>query len=307
MSPLNYVELNPEVQDAIQRGKAIVALESTIVSHGMPYPSNVATAQKVEQKVRAYGAIPATIAIIDGVIKVGLSDDELDELGRGQEVIKCGTRDIPMIIANNQHGATTVSATMAIAKMAGIRIFATGGIGGVHRNGESTMDISSDLQELAQTSVAVVTAGAKSILDLGLTLEYLETHRVPVIGFQADFFPAFFLRSSGLPIHHRCDTPEQLASYLDIKWKLGLTGGVVIANPIPLESEIEYRVIQDALEQAINESTAMKLGGKELTPFLLNRIRELTQGDSLRSNIDLVLNNACLAAKTAVALTKIGK
>lgn len=299
----NYLDIKPEIKEALQRNIGVVALESTIISHGMPYPQNVETAKKVEQAVRRTGAIPATIALMNGRLKVGLSPDELELLGKaGQEVIKCSRRDLPFILASKKLGATTVAATMIIANMAGIRIFATGGIGGVHRGASQSMDISADLQELANTNVAVVSAGAKSILDIGLTLEYLETHGVPVIGYQADEFPAFYVRRSGFGVDYRLDTPAEIAEVLKLKWALDLKGGVVIANPIPHNKGLNNRYIQDIIEQAIAEAEAEGVAGKAITPFLLARIERLTEGASLKSNIELVLNNARLAGEVASEL-----
>jgi pseudouridine-5'-phosphate glycosidase len=269
----------------------------------MPYPQNVETAMLVEETVRETGAIPATIAIISGQLKAGLNADEIDLLGKtGTAVNKVSRRDLPYVVSQGLHGATTVAATMIIAEMASIRIFATGGIGGVHRGAANSMDISADLQELARTSVAVVSAGAKSILDLTLTLEYLETMGVPVLGYQTDEFPAFFTRKSGLPVDFRLDTPLEIAQLLRTKWDLGLKGGALIANPIPPEHEVEYGMIQEAIEQALAEADQKGIKGKAITPYLLARIEQLTQGQSLKANIQLVLNNARLAAKIARAL-----
>ena len=269
----------------------------------MPYPKNVATALLVENMVRSQGAIPATIAILNGKIKVGLTKEELEYLGKeGTKTTKTSRRDLPFVVANQINGATTVATTMIIANLAGIKVFATGGIGGVHRGGALSMDISADLQELAQTNVAVVCAGAKSILDLPLTLEYLETHGVPVIGYQTDEFPAFFSRKSSLPVDYRLETPEAIAKALKIKWSLDLSGGVVIANPIPAEAEVDYAFINKATEKAIKIADKNGIKGKEITPFLLAKIEELTGGKSLIANIQLVLNNARLAARIAKSL-----
>jgi pseudouridine-5'-phosphate glycosidase len=279
-----------------------VALESTIISHGMPYPQNVATARQVEAEVRAHGAVPATIAIVNGRLKAGLADSEIEQLGKqGRDVVKVSRRDIPFIVASGKTGATTVASTMVIAAMAGIRVFATGGIGGVHRNAQQSFDVSADLQELAQTPVAVVCAGAKSILDLRLTLEYLETHGVPVIGYQTDSLPAFFTRDSEFAVDYRLDTPLEIARALQVKWSLGLKGGMVIANPIPQAYAMPRDVIDSAIQTALREADAQGISGKESTPFLLARVNALTGGDSLTSNIQLVLNNARLAAAIAVA------
>jgi pseudouridine-5'-phosphate glycosidase len=298
--------IQPKIAKAIHENRAIVALESTIISHGMPYPQNVETALAVEAEVRAAGAIPATIAIMDGMLKVGLSTAELEHLGKtGQKAIKCSRRDLPFVLAKKMTGATTVAATMIIAEMAGIHIFATGGIGGVHRDAGQTMDISADLQELAKTNVVVVCAGAKSILDIGLTLEYLETQGVPVIGYQTDEFPAFFMRSSGFGVDYRLDSPKEIAQALKIKWTLPLKGGVVVANPVPEEYEADNKLIQKAIEIALADADEQGVSGKEITPFLLARIEALTAGASLKSNIQLVLNNARLAAAIAVEMTSI--
>ena len=297
------LSLSPQVRIALKERQPIVALESTIISHGMPYPQNVETAMLVEETVRETGAIPATIAIIGGELKAGLSKSEIDLLGKtGTAVNKVSRRDLPYVVSQGLHGATTVAATMIIAEMASIRIFATGGIGGVHRGAANSMDISADLQELARTSVAVVSAGAKSILDLTLTLEYLETMGVPVLGYQTDEFPDFFTRKSGLSVDFRLDTPLEIAQLLRTKWDLGLKGGALIANPIPPEHEVEYGMIQEAIEQALAEADQKGIKGKAITPYLLARIEQLTQGQSLKANIQLVLNNARLAAKIARAL-----
>lgn len=294
------LEFSKAVAEARNAGQPLVALESTIISHGMPYPQNVATAQQVEAIVRANGAVPATIAILNGKLKVGLSEEELEYLGKkGREVIKCSRRDLPFILAKGLDGATTVASTMIIAAMAGINVFATGGIGGVHRGAAQTMDISADLQELARTNVAVVCAGAKSILDLSLTLEYLETHGVPVVGFQTADFPAFFTRKSGLKVDYRVDSVEELAKAIKAKWNLGLQGGVVVANPIPAEFSINERMINEIINKALQEADNQGVVGKEVTPFLLAKIEELTGGNSLKANIQLVLNNAKLAAQLA--------
>jgi pseudouridylate synthase len=300
-----FLDISPSVKAALQTGQPIVALESTIISHGMPYPENVKTAFLVEQTIRENGAIPATIAILDGRLKAGLSESEIEYLGKtGRDVAKVSRRDLPFLLANGQPGATTVATTMLIAEMAGIRIFATGGIGGVHRGAAETMDISADLQELARTSVAVVCAGAKSILDLGLTLEYLETHGVPVIGYQTDEFPAFYTRRSGHGVDRRLDSPAEIANVLKIKWLAGLNGGVIIANPIPELHEPEVAPIQAAIETALLEMERQGIRGKNVSPFLLAKIKELTGGESLRANIELVLNNARLAAQVAVEMAK---
>lgn len=302
-----YLDLAPEVQHALQARQPVVALESTIIAHGMPYPHNVATALKVEAEVRAQGAVPATIAIIDGRLKAGLSAPQIEQLGQaGRAVVKVSRRDIPFIVAQGGSGATTVASTMIVAYLAGIRVFATGGIGGVHRGAAQSFDISADLQELAQTPVAVVCAGAKSILDLGLTLEYLETHGVPVVGYQTDSFPAFFTRDSAFKVDYRLDSAAAIARALHASWELGLRGGMVIANPIAAEHAMAAEVINAAISQALAEAQAQRIGGKESTPFLLARVCELTGGDSLASNIELVLNNARLASSVARELLALG-
>ncbi|KJV28376.1 pseudouridine-5'-phosphate glycosidase [Aquitalea magnusonii] len=300
MSQHPYLDIHPEVAAALAAGQPVVALESTIISHGMPYPQNVATALQVEAEVRAHGAVPATIAIIDGRLKAGLGADEIELLGkRGREVVKVSRRDLPFIVAGRQTGATTVASTMIIAAMAGIRVFATGGIGGVHRGAQHSFDISADLQELAQTPVTVVCAGAKSILDLGLTLEYLETHGVPVIGYQTTTLPAFFTRESAFKVDYRLDSPADIAAVMHAKWAMALKGGMVVANPIPQQFAMPSDKIDAAIEQALQEASDQGIGGKESTPFLLARVCELTGGNSLASNIQLVLNNARLAAAIA--------
>ena len=300
-----YLSLSPEVEQALKQGKPVVALESTIISHGMPYPQNVETALKVEQTIRENGAVPATIAIIGGKLKAGCTPDEIEYLGKkGHAVTKASRRDLPVLIARGEDGATTVTTTMIIAAMAGIKVFATGGIGGVHRGAETTMDISADLEELAQTPVMVICAGAKSILDLGLTLEYLETKGVPVIGYGTEELPAFYTRQSGFKVDYRLDTPEELAAAFKAKLDMGLKGGMLVTNPIPEEYSMPADVINKAIDQAIDESVKAGIHGKETTPFLLAKVKELTGGDSLASNIQLVLNNARLAAKTAAALAK---
>ena len=300
-----YLDISPEVQQALADGKPVVALESTIISHGMPYPKNVETAMLVEKTIRENGAVPATIAIIGGRLKAGLSPEEIEYLGKsGRKVAKVSRRDLAAIVASGADGATTVTTTMIIAHMAGIKVFATGGIGGVHRGAETTMDISADLEELASTPVMVVCAGAKSILDLGLTLEYLETKGVPVIGYGTDELPAFYTRSSGFGVDYRVDTPEQLAAMFKAQQALGMKGGMLVTNPIPEQYAMDKAVIDAAIEQAVAESKEQGIHGKETTPFLLARVVELTGGDSLESNIQLVLNNAIVASKTAAELCK---
>ena len=300
-----YLDLAPEVAEALENGRPVVALESTIISHGMPYPKNVETAMLVEKTIRDNGAVPATIAVIGGRLKAGLSREEIEYLGKaGRAVAKASRRDLAALVAAGKDGATTVTTTMIIAHMAGIDIFATGGIGGVHRGAETTMDISADLEELGSTPVMVVCAGAKSILDLGLTLEYLETKGVPVIGYGTDELPAFYTRQSGFGVDYRADSPAQLASMFSAQKELGMKGGMLVTNPSPEEYAMDKAVIDAAIEQALRESVEQGVHGKETTPFLLARVVELTGGSSLESNIQLVLNNATLAAKTAVELCK---
>ena len=299
-----HLDVAPEVAAALSAGGPVVALESTIISHGMPSPKNVETALRVEQTIRDNGAVPATIAVIGGRLKAGLSRDEIEYLGRtGRGVAKASRRDLPALVARGADGATTVATTMIIAHMAGISIFATGGIGGVHRGAEVTMDISADLEELARTPVMVVCAGAKAILDLGLTLEYLETRGVPVIGFGTDELPAFYTRESGLGVDYRADTPEELAAFFRAERELGYPGGMLVGNPIPAEYAMDRAVIDAAIETALADAKAQGVRGKETTPFLLARVVELTGGESLESNIRLVLNNAQVAARTAVCLS----
>lgn len=301
----NYLSISPEVEEALKSGKPVVALESTIISHGMPYPQNVETALKVEQTIRDNGAVPATIAIIGGRLKAGCTPDEIEYLGKkGQAVAKASRRDLPVLVARGADGATTVTTTMIIAAMAGIRVFATGGIGGVHRGAEKTMDISADLEELAETPVMVVCAGAKSILDLGLTLEYLETKGVPVVGFGTEELPAFYTRRSGFKVDYRIDTPEELAAAFRAKLDMGLRGGMLVTNPIPEAYSMDAATINRAIDEAVAEAERLGIRGKATTPFLLAKIKDLTGGDSLAANIQLVLNNARLAARTAAALAK---
>ena len=298
-----YLSVSAEVQEALAAGKPVVALESTIISHGMPYPQNVETALRVEQTIRDNGAVPATIAIIGGQLKAGCTPEEIEYLGKkGQAVIKASRRDLPVLIARKEDGATTVTTTMIIAALAGIKIFATGGIGGVHRGAQQTFDISADLEELAQTPVMVICAGAKSILDLGLTLEYLETKGVPVIGYQTEELPAFYTRHSGFKVDYRIDTPEELAAAFKAKIDCGLKGGMLVTNPIPEQFSMPKDIIDAAIDKAIREMDAAGIHGKQCTPFLLAKVKDLTGGDSLAANIQLVLNNARLAAQTAVAL-----
>jgi pseudouridine-5'-phosphate glycosidase len=301
-----YLDLSKEVSEALAAGKPVVALESTIISHGMPYPRNVETALSVERIIRENGAVPATIAVIGGRLKAGLTPEEIEYFGKkGREITKVSRRDLAAVCARGEDGATTVTTTMMIAHMAGIQFFATGGIGGVHRGAETTMDISADLEELANTPVTVVCAGAKAILDLGLTLEYLETHGVPVIGYGTKELPAFYSRHSGLQVDYRMDTPEEIAATFLAQQRMGLKGGMLVTNPIPEEYAMDDAVINGAIDQAVRESVEQGIKGKEITPFLLARVSELTGGDSLDSNIQLVYNNAKLAARTAAALCRL--
>ena len=300
-----YLSISPEVQQALQSGRPVVALESTIISHGMPYPQNVETAMRVEQTIRDYGAVPATIAVIGGQLTAGCTPDQIEHLGRkGTEVTKASRRDLPVLVARREDGATTVTTTMIIAAMAGIRVFATGGIGGVHRGAENTMDISADLEELAQTPVMVICAGPKAILDLGLTLEYLETKGVPVIGYGTDELPAFYTRHSGFMVDYRIDTPQELAQEFQAKMEMGLRGGMLVTNPIPEEYSMPADIINHAIDDALAEANRLGIRGKEITPYLLDKIQQLTGGDSLAANIQLVLNNARLAARTARELCR---
>jgi len=301
-----YIDVLPEIAKAIENGQPVVALESTIISHGMPYPKNVETAREVEAVVSGNGAVPATIAILKGRIKVGLSDAELEYLGKsGLNVTKASRRDIPFIVSGGKDGATTVAATMIIAAMAGIRIFATGGVGGVHRGGELSMDVSADLDELSRTNVAVVCAGMKSILDIGRSLEYLETVGVPVVGYQTDTVPAFYARSSGFPVDYRIDTPQEVAKALISKYQLGIDGSILITNPVPQEYALDPKDIEDTIDEALAEMDSRGITGKETTPFLLARIAEQTGGESLETNIKLVLNNAKVAAMIAVEYSSL--
>jgi pseudouridine-5'-phosphate glycosidase len=298
-----YLKLSPAVAAAISEGKPVIALESTIISHGMPYPQNLETARLCEAEARKNGAEPATVAVIHGQLCAGLTDEELEYLAKaGPNVAKASRRDLPVLIARKADGATTVAATMIVAAMAGIRVFATGGIGGVHRGAETTMDISADLEELAQTPVAVVCAGAKSILDLGLTLEYLETKGVPVIGYRTKTLPAFYTYESDFSVDYRMDTPKEIADAINAQRKIGYPGGMLITDPIPEEYAMPKAVIDAAIEQALKEATEKGIKGKATTPFLLARVCELTGGESLKSNIKLVLNNVALAAQIAAAL-----
>ena len=306
MSLNKYLDVAPEVAEAVAAGKPVVALESTIISHGMPYPQNVETALKVEEIIRQNGAVPATIAILGGRLKAGLSPAEIEYLGKqGQKVTKASRRDLSVLVAQGADGATTVATTMMIAHMAGIKLFATGGIGGVHRGAETTMDISADLEELGQTDVMVVCAGAKSILDLKLTLEYLETKGVPVLGYQTQELPAFYTRTSGLKVDYQVDSPEMLAKILKTQHDLGLHGGILVTNPIPEQYSMDADAINAVIDQAIAEAQEKGIHGKETTPFLLAKVKEITGGDSLEANIQLVFNNAKLAAQTAAAYAKL--
>ena len=298
----NFLEISQEVTEALAQGKPVVALESTIISHGMPYPKNVQTALEVEQVVRDNGAVPATIAVIGGKLKAGLSHDEIEYLGKkGLEVSKASRRDLAVLIAKKQDGATTVAATMIIAHLAGIHVFCTGGIGGVHRGAQTSMDVSADLEELAVTPVAVVCAGAKSILDIGLTLEYLETKGVPVIGYKTKELPAFYTRKSGFEVDYKIDTAQEIAAILKAKVDMNVGGGMLIANPIPKEHSMDKEYIDRKIDEAIFEARDKDVKGKEITPFLLDKIQTITNGNSLFSNIQLVFNNAQLAASIAVA------
>ena len=300
-----YLEIHPEVQKALEEGKPVVALESTIISHGMPYPKNIEMAQNVSRIVRENGAIPATIAIINGVLKVGLTKEEIEFLGTSKDVVKASRRDLPFVISKKLNGATTVATTMILADLAGVRVFATGGIGGVHRGAQETFDISADLQELANTNVAVICAGAKSILDIGLTLEDLETNGVPVIGFGTDEFPAFYTRRSGFGVDYRVDSSLEVAEALKAKWDLNLNGGMVIGNPIPEQFEMDYDTITNAIETALREADENNITGKKVTPFLLDKVKTITAGQSLASNIELVYNNAKVAAQIATDLANL--
>ena len=300
------LKISEEIKNAIKTNMPVVALESTIISHGMPYPENRDTALNCEKIIRNNGAIPATIAIIDGVVTIGLTEKEIDYLGKtGYNALKVSTRDIPYCVSKGLTGATTVSATSRIASMAGIKVFATGGIGGVHRGAEETFDISADLDELSITNIAVVCAGAKSILDLGLTLEYLETKRVDVIGYQTDKLPAFYTRNSAFSVNHRLDIPKEIALLLNTKWILGLDGGVLITNPIPTEYSMDEKEIDNAINEALEEMKKLGIKGNKTTPYLLAKIKDITKGSSLESNIALVFNNCDLASKIAIEYCKI--
>ena len=305
MNYKDYLSITPEIEEAIKAGKPVVALESTILSHGMPYPENVEFASKVEEVVRGEGAIPATTAIIGGKLKVGLTKDELEIMCKAENVGKVSRRDVAVYLATNQTGATTVATTMLIASLAGIKIFATGGIGGVHRGAQETMDISADLQELAHTPVCVVGAGCKSLLDIGLTLEYLETFGIPVLGYQTDDFPAFYCRKSGYGVDYNLKDAAQAAKIMKTKWDLGLEGGILIANPIPKEYELNFDEMEKAINQALDMAKKDGIRGKATTPYLLSHIKDITKGVSFASNLQLAYNNAKVASQIAVEFSKL--
>lgn len=305
MNYQDYLQITPKIANAIKEGKPVVALESTILSHGMPYPQNLDFAHKVEEIIEGEGAVPATLAIMDGKLKVGLNDEELLTMCHGENIAKASRRDVAVLLATKQTAATTVATTMLIASLAGIKVFATGGIGGVHRGACETMDISADLQELANTNVAVVCAGCKSILDIGLTLEYLETFGVPVLGYKTKDMPAFFSEKSGFEVDYKIDDPKTLANILKTKWDLGLKGGVLIANPIPHQYSMDHKIIDKAIDEALRQAKEKGIHGKATTPFLLAKIVELTGGDSLASNLQLAYNNALIASKIAVEYSKL--
>ena len=296
-----WMDISEEIQDSIKEKGPVVALESTIISHGMPFPQNLETALEVEKIIRKEGAIPATIAVVEGRIKIGLSNLELEQFAQGTKTVKVSSRDLPLALLQKQDGGTTVAATMVCARMAGISIFVTGGIGGVHRGSEKTMDISGDLMELSRTNVAVVCAGIKSILDIPRTLEYLETQGVPVIGYRTDEFPAFYTTTSGYSVQSRINTAEEIARCMKVKWELGLDGGLVIANPVLPEDAMDEVVIEEAIAKSLKEASEKGIDGKSVTPFLLERISQLTDGESLKTNIALVCNNALLGARIASA------
>jgi pseudouridine-5'-phosphate glycosidase len=299
-----YLDIQANIKKALADKKPVVALESTIISHGMPFPQNMETALQVEEIVRSNGAVPATIAILNGKLKVGLSKNEIEYLGKkGSKIVKASRRDLPYLISKKVDGATTVASTMIVAQMAGIKIFATGGIGGVHRGAERSFDISADLQELAKTNVAVVCAGIKSVLDLGLTLEYLETNGVPVIGYQTEELPAFYSQKSGFEVDYRLDSAKEIATFIKTKWQMNLAGGVVITNPIPEKYELDHYLMTKTINTAILEAEKNNIKGKESTPYLLAKVKELTRGKSLDANIQLVYNNAKLAAEIASNLS----
>ena len=296
----DYLDIHPDVEKAIKNKEPVVALESTIISHGMPYPKNVETALMVEDTVRSNKAVPATIAIINGRLKVGLTNEEIEFLATNEEVKKVSRRDLPITVAQKLSGSTTVASTMIIASLAKIAIFATGGIGGVHRGAENTLDISADLEELANTNVCVVCAGAKAILDIGLTLEYLETKGVPVIGYKTSELPAFYSSESGFDVDYKIDSALEIAEILKTKWSLSIDGGVLVTNPIPVAFELESSMMNEAINEAIIEANNENISGKEITPYLLSKVNELTEGKSLDANIKLIQNNANLASKIAL-------
>ncbi|WP_102050776.1 pseudouridine-5'-phosphate glycosidase [Pygmaiobacter massiliensis] len=305
MNPMDYLSITPEIQKAIAAGKPVVALESTILSHGMPWPENKSFAHEIEDIIRAEGAVPATIAVIGGKLKVGLTPDELDLMCKNENVAKASRRDLPIFLTTGQTAATTVATTMIVAAMAGISVFATGGIGGVHRKGEVTMDISADLQELAHTPVTVVCAGAKMILDIGRTLEYLETMGVPVLGMRTSEFPSFYCKSSGFGVDHRAETETEVAKIMANKWNVGLTGGVLVGNPVPDEYALDFGEMSAVVDQALAAAETKGVHGKEITPFLLAYIAEHTHGTSLNTNIQLAYNNARVASRIAVEYAKL--
>ena len=300
-----YMDGTSEIEEAVRTGKPVVALESTILSHGMPYPENVAFAKDIEKIIREEGAVPATMAVIDGRLKAGLTEDELLLMCKGEGVLKASRRDLPIVVAKKQTAATTVATTMILSDLAGVRIFATGGIGGVHRGGEDSMDVSADLQELAHTQVAVVCAGAKMILDIGRTLEYLETMGVPVLGMDTDDFPAFYCRKSGFGVDANCRTAADVAAIAKVKWDMGLAGGMLIGNPVPEEYAMDFDEMSAVIDKAMAAAEEAGVKGKNITPFLLAHIVELTGGDSLKTNMQLAFNNARAAAKIAVELAKL--
>ena len=300
-----YLDIKDEVKEALKNDKPVVALESTIIAHGMPYPENIKTAVEIEDLLREQGVMPATIAIIDGKIKVGLSKDEIEFLGNSEDVFKVSRRDLPVVLARGNHGATTVAATMISAEMAGIEIFVTGGVGGVHRGADKSFDVSADLEELKRTNVAVVSAGVKSILDIGLTLEKLETFGVPVLGYKTEEFPAFYSRKSGYKANYKLDSGLEGAKVIKAKWESGLDGGLIVAVPVPKKDEIPAEIINKKIDQALNEAEKKNINGKDLTPFLLDRIKDITDGKSLDTNISLVKNNALAGAQIAKELSKM--
>ena len=304
MNYTDYLSITPEIQEALKQGKPIVALESTILSHGMPYPENIEFAHKVEEVVRGKGAIPATMAIIGGKLKVGLNAEELELMCKAENIAKASRRDVAVYLTNGQTAATTVATTMLIADLAGIRVFATGGIGGVHRGAQETMDISADLQEFAHTNVCVVSAGCKSILDIGLTLEYLETYGVPVLGYKTNEFPCFYCETSGFNVDYAVKDADEVATIMKTKWDLGLQGGVLVGNPIPHEYSMDHKVIDEVIDKALAMAKEKGIKGKATTPFLLATIKDLTGGDSLASNLQLAYNNARVASEIAVEFSK---